>query len=262
VVYADIFDWPLNASEIKKWEIAGKGKQDVRVIFEKGYYCLQKKTIAIRQEREKISLKKLGKAKKIIEFLKRIPTIEGVFLTGSVAVGNAKKDSDIDLMIVTKPNTLWLTRAAVVAILKFSKKYGNFKDRICPNIFLDANHLEIKEKNLYTAHEVRQVKCLFDRGGVEKEWLFKNSWTKEYLPDVVHEIFAVLSRRGGTAARLKILFITFCLFEPLAFVSQYLYQLPKQTNEKVGWGYAFFHPDQLGQKVEDKFRQRLVKYSR
>ena len=187
VVYDDIFDWPLTAAEIKKWEILGKGEQSKKVIFEKGYYCLRRRTIALRREREKISARKMAKAKKVIEWLKKIPTVEGVFLTGSVVAGNAKRDADIDLMIVTKPNTLWLTRAVIVVLLKIKKMYRSHsasasRDKICPNIFLDSEHLEIKEKTLYTAHEVRQVKCLFDRGNIESRWFRKNQWTRKYLP--------------------------------------------------------------------------------
>ena len=40
-------------------------------------------------------------------------------------------------------------------------------------------------------------------------------------------------------------------FELLAFLAQYLYMRPKMTNEKVGWGFAFFHPDQLGLKYNN-----------
>ena len=204
VIYADLFGYPLTVSEAKLW--------------------------AIRKVGEKYSLEKFNKATEIVNLLKLIPTIEAVFLTGSVAVKNAKKNADVDLMIITSSNTAWLTRGVVFLFLKIIKK---FKNPICPNIFLDLNHLEIKEKNLYTAHEVLQAKCLYDRSKVSKKWLDANKWVKEYLP---------------------------IPFELLAFIIQYFYQRPKQSKETLGWGYMFFHPNDVAGKILGKFEQRLLKY--
>ena len=168
VIYADLFGYPLTVSEAKLW--------------------------AIRKVGEKYSLEKFNQATEIVNLLKLIPTIEAVFLTGSVAVKKAKKNADLDIMIITSSKTAWLTIAVVFLFLKIIKK---FKNPICPNIFLDLNHLEIKEKNLYTAHEVLQAKCLYDRNKVSKKWLDANKWVKEYLP---------------------------IPFELLAFIIQYFYQ--------------------------------------
>lgn len=206
VVYADLFGYPLTINEAKLW--------------------------AIRKTREKHSLEKFNEATKIVSILKWVPTIEAIFLTGSVAVKNAKKNADVDLMILTSFNTVWLTRGVVFSLLKILKK---FKNPICPNIFLDLNHLEIKNKNLYTAHEILQAKCLYDKNKTGYKWLKANNWVKEYLP---------------------------LPFELLAFFIQYHYQKSKQSNEKLGWGYMFFHPNDLSQKVLKKFEQRLLKYSR
>lgn len=204
VVYADIFGYPLTVKEAKLW--------------------------AIRKEREKYSVAKFDQATQITSLLKFIPTIEAIFLTGSVAAKNAKKDADIDLMIITSPNTAWLTRSLVFTLLKILRK---FKNPVCPNIFLDRNHLEVRNKNLFTAHEILQAKCLYEKNQTSFKLLNANEWVKDYLP---------------------------LPFELLAFVIQYFYQKPKQTNEKLGWGYAFFHPNDLSEDVVKKFDQRLVKY--
>ena len=223
VVYADLFGYPLTVSEAKLW--------------------------AIRKTREKYSQEKLQKTQKIIFWLKKIPTIQAVFLTGSVAANNAKKNADIDLMIITKPNTLWLTR---LIIFKYLKSFA------CPNIFLDTNHLEIMEKNLYTAHEILQAKCLYDRSNINFLWLKNNSWAKEFLPN----IYNLKIKNCKIKNSLKISNFKFQIlwpFEMIAFLLQYLYQKPKQTNERVGWGYVFFHPNDLSEKVLEKFEKNLKK---
>ena len=183
VVYGDIFDWPLKKGELNRWLVASKEKLVSRCDEKSGYYFLpgREKLINQRLVKEKISAKKKVIAEVTASLLFKIPTVEAIFLTGSVAVGSAKKGGDIDLMVVASPGTLWLTRMAVVTLLKVLGNYGNGTDRICPNIFLDTDHLEIKERSLYTAHEILQTKCLVDRGGVEKKWLTKNRWLKPCL---------------------------------------------------------------------------------
>lgn len=244
VVYADIFGYPLTVSEAKLW--------------------------AIRKVGEKYSLEKFNQATEIVNLLKLIPTIEAVFLTGSVAVKNAKKNADVDLMIITSSNTAWLTRGVVFLFLKIIKK---FKNPICPNIFLDLNHLEIKEKNLYTAHEILQAKCLYDKNNIEKLWLQKNKWTEDYLPNAYKfnkanlpiSNYSMNTNQPMTKLDigywiLKFWILVIGFIEVFAFIFQYLCMKRKITNETMGWGYMFFHPNDVAGKILGKFEQRLLKY--
>lgn len=225
-IYSGIFGYPLTAKEAKLWRI----------------------------NTQKITDSKLHLAKETVLKLKDIPFIEAIFITGSVAANNPKKDADIDLMIITKPNTMWLTRFLVAAYLKTRKLY---KEIICPNIFLDTNHLEIEGKNLYTAHEVLQAKCLFDRSNIEQLWLTKNKWTREYLPKAWLKHVSGSTYQGSMfhASKYMLLFPV----ELLAFIFQYLFMRPKMTNEHVGWGYAFFHPNQMSDKVINRYNDLVKK---
>lgn len=240
VVYADLFGYPLTVKEAKLW--------------------------AIRKTRGENSAEKLAKAKEITIFLKQIPTVQAIFVTGSVGVNNAKAKADIDLMIVTLPDTLWLTRLIVFLAFKLT---GKLKKPYCPNIFLDTNHLEIPDKNLYVAHEVLQAQCLYDRGDVARKWLEANAWTREYLPRAYkHKMNYVLCIKGY-AGKDGIIHNTYPIphslllpFELVAFLLQYLYMKNKMTSEQVGWGFALFHPNSLSKKVLRKFTRRLVKYTR
>lgn len=229
VVYADLFGYPLTLKEAKLW--------------------------AIRENRLTETQKKTEMAKKIVAVLKKISTIQAIFLTGSVAAGNAKQDADIDLMIITKPNSLWLTRLVVFSFLKYR---NHLKKPFCPNIFIDINHLEVQDQNIYTAHEVLQAKCLYDSSGVEKLWLLKNKWTSDYLP----KIYNLKNKNLALTQSMKLKKESYWIVpvEFAAFVVQYLYMKKKISNENVGWGYAFFHPNNLSKSVPEKFRKRLVKY--
>lgn len=239
-----MFEFPLTRKERKIWGIGSKETPREEV-------SVNKKLISLRRQREKISKNKLLKLLRVLKFLEEIQTIEAVFVTGSVAVFNAKENSDIDLMIVTKPGQLWLTRLKILRLLKrlkLDRNKNHIKDRICTNIFLDANHLEIKEKNLYTAHEVLQARCVFDRGGIRDEWLGENRWVKDYLPK------ALRHKAKGLRTKIK---NQRNFLEVLAFLVQYIYMKPKITNEKVGFGYAFFHPVDGSKVFRERFKNKL-----
>lgn len=228
VVYADLFDYPLTIGEAKLWEI--------------------------RKIRQEVSARKLIQAREIAWQLKVIPTIVGVFATGSVAANNAKKGADIDLMIITFPTTLWMTRLVVFIWLKL---LGKLKNPYCPNIFLDLNHLEIQEKNLFTAHEILQAKCLYDRGEVERLWLQKNIWVKDYLPKAFE--WRIKNCKSARNLKLEIKNRWLWPLELIAFGLQYWYMKSRITNERVGWGHAFFHPKRRGEKILRLLEKRLAK---
>ena len=259
LVYADLFDFPLSVSECKEWSVVEKGRSQV-ILKIGGYYFLKgrEKLVRLRKEREEISKKKLIKLTRLIELIRKIPTVEGIFVTGSVAMGNATAEADLDLMIVTAENCLWLTRILVVEILKvigvYRGNWGEQNDRVCTNIYLDIEHLEIKEKNLYTAHEVLQAKCVFDRGGVYYRWRQNNKWTKEYLPNAYK-----VAGKGTEKTSLRIWGLLAPL-ELLAYFLQFAYMRKKITNERIGWGHAFFHPKDLSSEIIMRYQQRIRKY--
>ncbi|MCL4390257.1 MAG: nucleotidyltransferase domain-containing protein [Patescibacteria group bacterium] len=238
--YGRVFNYPLTVKEARLWEVR-KIREDMA------------------QHKERIAREQVSK-------LAKIPTIMAVFLTGSVAAGNARDDADIDLMIITQPNSLWLTRLLMVIFLKMKKIYGRGGNNICPNIFLDTNHLEIQNRNLYTAHEILQAKCLFDRGGIYRKWLGKNSWTKEYLPNAtrfsqskmlgLRPLRFARGSRPALFARSNRLLLP---LESLAFVMQFFYMRSKMTNEQIGLHQAFFHPSDLSERVLKSLRRRLKK---
>ncbi len=227
-VYASIFNYPITSKEAKLWRIKLKNTSE----------------------------KKLNFATQIVEDLQKIPFILAIFVTGSVAAGNALQKADVDLMIVTRPHTLWLTRVIVVLFLKLKKLY---KHTVCPNIFLDTNHLEIKLKNLYTAHEVLQAKCVFDRGNIYDRWVTENVWAKEYLPGAYSMVIVSMGKKSPRKNVLPPSSNTDLLFplNLLVFFIQYLYMKRKMSNERVGLGYAFFHPNNLSRKVMETFDKKL-----
>lgn len=213
--YHDLFDYPLALSEISQFLI-GNSKlktqnakvrlrrrflrniqlktqnliEEGKIEEKKGLYFLKGrgKTIAIRKKREKYSQKKLLIAERAARFLRFIPTIKMVALTGALAVKNSKKDDDIDFLIVTSKNRLWLTRIQAVLLIELlgmRRKPNDLDvaDKICLNIFLDENSLSLpkSKRNLFTAHEIAQTKVLWQKDDVYQNFLTQNQWVKEFL---------------------------------------------------------------------------------
>lgn len=254
-IYASLFEFSLKPSEAVLWSIGSETKLVAPMLFPERLQNLRK----VRHQR---SFFKRQLAERVVAKISKIPTVEAVFLTGSVAVWNAVSRADIDLMIITAPNTLWITRMLVVGLLKIIGRYRSgtkITDRVCTNIYLDTRNLKIRDRNLYTAHEVLQAECFFDRGGVERKWLTTNSWTAHFLPVVyrekqrrVHQIGNFSEKKGQDLANFFLLPL-----EWLAFIGQTIYMKPKMTREEIGWGKAIFHPNDLTAKVFKRWQKKL-----
>ncbi len=101
-----------------------------------------------------IDQKLLKKAEYWAKILGYIPSVRAIFLSGSLACGNAKKSSDIDLLIITRAGQIWTARFFVFIILKICRqlsKPDDHAEKICPNHFITDHSLEIEEKDAYAA---------------------------------------------------------------------------------------------------------------
>ena len=201
VAYADIFAYPLSLKQLHlflieqqiSWDHFQKADFKNSLLQEKnGFYFLKGKQnlVKLRAEKEKISQKKLSLAIKKANWLKVIPSIRMVGLTGNLAMRNAQDQDDIDLLIVTKAGGLWLTRLLTVLFLDFFNwrrlpGQKKVKDKICLNMFLDESHLQIPKakQNLFTAHEVVQLKPLWERDNLYQKFIKQNLWVKKFLPN-------------------------------------------------------------------------------
>jgi len=258
LAYADIFDYPLTRPEIYRWAI---GKFSTSSLPRQLYFFLphRQHLVAIRYRRHRASLVKLKLARKVGEWLKLIPTIKLVAVTGALAMNNSDQPDDIDLMIVTAPHTLWLTRPLVILFLEIfglrrrpTSRYNLVANRFCLNLWLDTTSLSVPKpyRNLYTAHEVSQVKPLWDRGDTYHQFLFANSWINHYLPNI-------------TLPKVKKLIPGYWsligLLNQLAFRLQLWYMRPHLTRERVSLHAAFFHPRDTAKQVMRQYRHRLIR---
>lgn len=276
LVYHDLFHYPLTRDELEFWQIGSQifPKQKIGTL---GDFCfLQGRgaTVLSRTSKTKTNDKKYSKALKAARVLQKVPSVEMVAISGALAMGNAKKEDDIDLFIVTSGDCLWITRLVSYVLLKFAgvpvRRVGesNVRDKICLNLWVDNEHLSVPTRDIYSAHEVLQAKVLFGRGEVYEKFLRSNSWVEQFFPVGFDK--AVLSSKyqmtpfGYAQGRndkfqifqsLNVVFMR--IFEVPARILQWHYMRKKKTREKVGRGFAFFHPKSWREMIISTFLQRL-----
>lgn len=194
LLYFDIFSYPLTALEIQNCsDIPGVSLDDIsdalETMVKEG--CINRKEdfyyvgedpskVERRKSGNLEALKRIPKALKVSKFIGKFPYVRAVMLSGSLSKNYMETDSDIDYFIVTKPGRLWISRTILILYKKLIllNSHRNF----CVNYFVDSNHLEIEDKNGFTATEVSFLLPTYNYD-IYKEFRQTNSWAKEYYPN-------------------------------------------------------------------------------
>src|SRR3990167_10908488 len=280
LAYHDIFDYPLDLSEIFDLLVKKKsGKESVKSELENlreigkvgesyRYYFLKsrQKIVRMRKLRTKYSEAKLKRAAFFAKLLRIIPTVKLVAISGALAMRNSSKGDDIDLVIITSKGFLWTTRfLANMMLLPFKRDPAGQKisDCACLNMFLDESDLSIKDRNIYTAHEICQMKLLWDRNGTYRRFIRANSWIREYLPNWKQE--KITSPKSQVPSHKSFQFITnnlALITERVLRSFQLSYMKSKITTERISSTQLFFHPKNTQEKVLKLYDQKVKRFSR
>jgi hypothetical protein len=192
LLYFDIFSHPLTAEEIHLYlpceaslenikdtlsDLCTKGK-----VFQYGnFYQVQAQAdwSVQRLECNQRADTTLPIAQRMARLIGAFPYVRSVCVSGSLSKHCMKADSDVDFFIMTDPGRLWLTRTMLVLFKKIfllnSHKY------FCVNYFIDTEHLEIEEKNQFTATEITTLLPLYGPEAY-KAFVTANGWTRLYFP--------------------------------------------------------------------------------
>jgi Nucleotidyltransferase domain len=150
---------------------------------ERDYYFLGDRTPTIvtsRVENERRAASMLRKARWISLFLKQIPFVRAVFITGSLSKNVATRSSDIDFMIVTASNRLWIPKLILTAVRRIF--LFNTIKYFCVNLFVSESGLLFSEKNIFNAVEIATTQVLWNEAEYHR-FQSINSWTKYFLPN-------------------------------------------------------------------------------
>jgi len=166
LIYYDLFDYPLTIEEIQKYlfqtehggqEEIKKALAKIETIEEKDDYCFlagRQEIVAIRQGRAKNAKEKWQILDKHLPKIIHIPFLRGLLASGSLALNNTDKDSDLDIFVIAAKNKIWTCRFFLMLKLKQLNilRHGqDTKNKICPNHFITEDHLTLGPRNIYTA---------------------------------------------------------------------------------------------------------------
>jgi len=193
IAYADVFDYPLTTDEIHRYLIGmPTSRGTLRGVLSNGhflpnllnhsgrYFTLvgREAVIDTRKSRATVSADLWRKAVHYGRIIGNLPLVRMVAVTGALAMDNVA-DGDVDYLIVTESERLWVCRALVVGIVKVAARRGV---TLCPNYFLAERALQLEERNLFTAHEVAQMVPLTGLETYERLRQL-NRWTETFLPN-------------------------------------------------------------------------------
>ncbi len=280
--YFDIFHYPITAAEIKQFNESEISVDEIvnaadRLIqagalfqFDK-FYCLENNFS--RVENRLLGNARAGKifprAKRIGAFLFRFPYVRAVAISGSLSKNFADEKGDIDFFVLTKANRLWISRSFMHVFKKLTYLFG-MQHSFCMNYYLDETALEIKEKNIYTATEVKTLLPLAGSKTVS-EFFETNDWSDQWLPNFYPSAAQVKDNRSMLKK-----FVEWLLNNKLGDkLDSYLYslttnrwvkkELAGKKNMKgrtmsllTGKNFAKSNPDYYQEKILEQYHSKLA----
>ena len=194
LLYYDIFQYPLTSKEVFHFMSTNHVTHEEVVetlndLSAKGYIFERDKFYSVRDSKELIERRVKGNneaqkwihpAERQAKLIYSFPFVRAVMVSGSLSKNYMDDKSDLDFFIITAPQRLWIARTLLIIYKKIvlfnSHKY------FCVNYFIDNDHLEIEEKNIFTATELATLIPLC--GNPYYEDLFeRNKWLKNFLPN-------------------------------------------------------------------------------
>lgn len=197
LLYYDIFRHPLKSDEIfsllpqntiSKTDVTNtlrEFSQNNPLIFSKdNYYFIGQNEhfIELRKLRETYSKNGWKIARFVTHLIKRFPFVRAVFITGTLSKNSSLPESDLDFMVVTENNRLWICRTLLMLFKKIFL-FNSYK-YFCINYFISEDSLEIEEKNIFTATEIIFIKSTFNSHLMNK-FINSNLWIKKYFPNYI-----------------------------------------------------------------------------
>ncbi len=290
VLYADVFDYPLTIMELKQWMCLHPFPLKIRIprlsafsFIPRGkdtYVTLRGRTALVTRRRKRASWSgyKMQKAARVARWLRWITSVRFVGVTGGTAVGNARKEDDIDFYVIASRKTIWITRFLVTVTVEIvcSRRRPSdafYEDKICLNMYVTDDRLAVApgERDLFTAHEVLQMVPLWDRDGTYGKFLQANRWVERFLPKAWQEktqsaIRQLADKTQNHNAKRKsytyrLSLIAYQFFEPLARTVQLWYMHKRRSTEVVSDKVIRFHPRDARVWIKSALGRRLARFN-
>ncbi len=285
LLYYDIFNYPLKAEEVYRFLGINHVDKDLiqsslQQLSYSGKIFRFGELFSIQNNEDLVMRRLKGneEAKKFIDLavqkaklIGSFPFVRAVMGSGSLSKDYMDEKSDLDFFIITKPGRLWISRMLLVLYKRLF--LFNSHKHFCVNYFVDHDHLEIEEKNLFTATELATVIPLY--GGQYYEQLQqKNSWLKLRFPN--YQSRSIEGVPSGNSRWIKrVLEKSIDLFGGNQIEKLFLYLTERRWRKLYGEEYlssdfkvAFKtktyasknHPNHYQRKVMELHKQKLIEF--
>ena len=269
IVFFDMFDYPLTKEEI--WKFLYFPQQDyslddVKKFLDHGninhkedFYFLsnREEIINTRKKREKESLNKYKKTKRVVKVFGLIPFVQVVAIGNFMPQKNTRSKSDLDFFIVTKKNRIWLTRFITILL---SYLFGgrptpkNQKNKICLTFYtsednLNFQNIALHKNDIYFHYWLASLVVLYNKNQTCEKFIKENEWLKKYLPNVFKNIAFTNTK---TASKKQCRLVS--RFEKLAKKIQ-LKKMPKHLKEQANKNTNIIINDKM-LKFHDKDKRK------
>ena len=130
-----------------------------------------------------IQKKYFRRAQIVASLLRLAPFVRMVGLTGSLSMGEASRESDIDFIIITKNGRIWSGRMFATLFVQLTgfRRYGKkIAGRICLNHYKVENILVIHPQTKKNAHDYSLIIPLWQADDLYKKFKNSNEWFSRY----------------------------------------------------------------------------------
>jgi hypothetical protein len=291
-LYYDIFSYPLKPEELYLFlhensidknkfgeaisQLAVNG--DNAFGRHDGYFYLKPNVhyVKLRLQREEYSGKMWRIAGLMTHIIKRFPFVRAVLVTGTLSKNNSDRTSDLDFMVITQKNRLWISRTLLMLFKKLfllnSYKY------FCINYFITEDNLEIEEKNVFSATEMAHLKATFNQDLMYR-FIKSNEWIKKFFPNYetgstyLHSSGYRINNRKSYIQKIAELFFA---GRPGDLLDEFFLRMTynhwrkkysnldeKERNHmfKSTHSVSKTHPQNMQKKILNEYRERLKKYN-
>lgn len=164
IAFFSLFDTPLHRTEV------GFSHPKLRLVNDHHLLPdMNEDMIAMRQERQQRAESIIKKNQTWFQLLAAHPGVEMIALCNSLSWLQATDESDIDLLVVTKPGMIWQTRFALTSVLALLKKRPtstNHSGKICLSFFVSSDHLDLSsvrnQEDVYMDYWLNHLIALYD----------------------------------------------------------------------------------------------------
>ncbi|MBI1888823.1 MAG: hypothetical protein HYS15_02735 [Candidatus Spechtbacteria bacterium] len=186
----------------------------------RGFYFLKENVGGYRKRVQigKTGIAKWRIARRMIRLISFLPFVRMVGITGSLALHMTNKESDIDVLIVTKHGHIWAARIFVSFFMQIFgyRRHGScVRDRICLNHYVSDSSLILRPQTLFSAHICATFLPVWSKYGVSERFLNQNN--KRVASYFYHERYSPTDFRS-VKEDIPLFFLAIrCFFEFVVF---------------------------------------------